>query len=189
MKLSDWAKSQGVSYRTAWEWFKPGALPVPARQLSTGTIHVEVAPTPLGGVALVARVSSQDQKEDPDRQLGRLAQWAAGENLTVTRTAKEIGSGLSGHRSKLLALLGDPGISGIVVEHQDRLAWFGIEYLAAALAAGGRKLWVIDKREMPNDLVQDMVDVLTSFCARLYGRRSAGNRAKRALEAASRNRP
>jgi putative resolvase len=188
MKLSDWAKSQGISYRTAWEWFKRGTLPVPARRLSTGTILVEVAKTPPGGVALYARVSSHDQKEDLDRQWGRLAQWAATEHLTVIRTAKEIGSGLNGHRSKLLALLGDPGISGMVVEHEDRLARFGGEYLAAALAASGRKLWVIDPGEMRDDLVQDRVDVLTSFCARLYGRRSARNRAQRALEAASQNR-
>lgn len=189
MKLSDWARSQGITYRTAWEWFKRGTLPVPARRLPTGTILVEAASISPGGVALYARVSSHGQKDDLDRQMGRLAQWASGQGLAVIRTAKEIGSGLNGHRSKLLALLGDSRISGIVVEHQDRLARFGAEYLSAALAASGRKLWVIAKGEARDDLVQDMVDVLTSFCARLYGRRSARNRAARALEAASRNSP
>ena len=162
---------------------------MPARRLSTGTILVEAAPVPSGGVALYARVSSHGQKEDLDRQLGRLAEWAARENLPVVRTAKEIGSGLNGHRGKLLALLGDPRISGIVVEHQDRLARFGAEYLAAALAASGRKLWIIDPGEARDDLVEDMVDVLTSFCARLYGRRSAKNRARRAMEIASQEPP
>jgi predicted site-specific integrase-resolvase len=108
---------------------------------------------------------------------------------SIKKTHFSIRITTEGHRSKLLALLGDPGISGIVVEHQDRLARFGAEYLAAALAASGRKLWVIDEGEMRDDLVQDMVEVLTSFCARLYGRRSARNRAQRALEAASQNRP
>lgn len=46
------------------------------------------------------------------------------------------------------------------------------------------KGWIED-RELKDDLVQDMIDVLTSFCARLYGRRAAKNRAKRALEAAA----
>jgi predicted site-specific integrase-resolvase len=71
----------------------------------------------------------------------------------------------------------------IVVEHRDRLARFGSEYIEAALNATGRRLIVVDAGEMKDDMVQDMIDVLTSFCARLYGRRSAKNRAIRALEA------
>ena len=59
---------------------------------------------------------------------------------------------------------------------------FGIEYLEAVLAAHGRMLVVVNKDELKDDLVQDMIDVLTSFCARLYGNRSAKNRAQKALE-------
>jgi putative resolvase len=60
---------------------------------------------------------------------------------------------------------------------------FGAEYVEAALAADGRKLLVVDASELKDDLVQDMIAVLISMCARLYGRRSASNRAKRALTA------
>jgi putative resolvase len=80
-------------------------------------------------------------------------------------------------RRKLLRLLSDAKIGGVVVEHRDRFARFGSEYLEAALAASGRRLIVVDSSEMNDDLVQDMIAVLTSFCARLYGRRSARNRA------------
>lgn len=55
--------------------------------------------------------------------------------------------------------------------------------MEAALGASGRRLVVADPGEMKDDLVRDMVEVLTSFCARLYGRRSARNRAKKALKA------
>jgi putative resolvase len=41
---------------------------------------------------------------------------------------------------------------------------------------------IVDKDELKEELVQDMIEVLTSFCARLYGKRSAKNRAKRAIE-------
>jgi len=68
-------------------------------------------------------------------------------------------------------------IGAVVVEHRDRFARFGAEYLEAALAASGRRLIVVDPSEMNDDLVQDMIAILTSFCARLYGRRSARNRA------------
>ena len=69
-----------------------------------------------------------------------------------------------------------------MVEHRDRLARFGVEYLAAALAAQGRRIVVVEEGEATDDLVRD-IEVLTSFCARLYGRRGARNRAMRAVTA------
>jgi putative resolvase len=103
----------------------------------------------------------------------------------VVRSVSEIGSGLNGRRTKVMKLLADPAVKTIVVEHRDRLARFGSEYIEAALSAAGRKLVVVDETEMKDDLVQDMVDVLTSFCARLYGRRAAKNRAAKAMAAAA----
>jgi putative resolvase len=97
----------------------------------------------------------------------------------VAQTVTEVGSGLNGHRKKLLGLLADPKVDVIVVEHRDRLMRFGAEYVEAALGARGAKLVVVDKAELSDDLVADMIAVLTSFCTRLYGRRSAANRAKR----------
>ena len=70
------------------------------------------------------------------------------------------------------------------MEHRDRLAGFGAEYIEASFAASGRRLIVMEQGEVEDDLVRDMTEVLTFFCARLYGRRSARHRAKRALEAA-----
>ncbi len=185
MKLTDWARQAGVHPKTARRWFHQGVLPVPARQLITGTILVEPPPEANGaGAALYARVSSWDQKADLDRQLGRLRAWAARAGLAVVRTEAEVGSGLTGGRRRLMRLLADPAISTIVVEHRDRLARFGVEYLDAALRAQGRRVVVTDPGETTDDLVRDMVDVVTAFCARLYGRRSARNRALRAVTAA-----
>jgi len=81
-----------------------------------------------------------------------------------------------------MKLLTNYKIKIIVVEHRDRLMRFGAEYVESALAAQGRKLVVADPTELQDDLVQDMIEVLTSFCARLYGRRSAKNKAKKAIE-------
>lgn len=91
---------------------------------------------------------------------------------------------MNGHRAKIMRLLADPEVPTIGVEHRDRLARLGCESIEAARAACGRKLIVVDQTEMKDDLVEDMVDVLTSFCARLYGRRAAKNRAAKALAAA-----
>ena len=154
-------------------------------QLPTGTILVEEPANSSPGVALYARVSSSDQKGDLDRQVARSVEAATGRGFSPTVVVSEIGSGLNGHRSKLLRLLDDPGVGTIVVEHRDRLARFGVEYLEAALAAQGRTLVVVDDIEVDDDLVRDMVEVLTSFCAQLYGRRSAKRRAEAAIAAAS----
>ena len=189
MKLSEWAAQQGVHYQTAWRWWKQGTLPVPARQLATGTVLVDV-PRPSAGaagrVAVYARVSSHDQRGDLDRQVSRVMAWAGEQQLVVDQVVCEVGSGLNGRRPKLARLLADPTATTIVVEHRDRLARFGVEQLQAALAAQGRRVVVADPGETTDDLVRDMVDVLTSFCARLYGRRGARNRALRAVTAARR---
>lgn len=186
MKLSAWAKANGLTYKTAWRMWRDGKLPIPAEQLATGTVIVHPPEAPaVDAVALYARVSGADQKADLERQLGRLADDASRERMTVVSSVSEIGSGLNGHRTKIMRLLADPAVKTIVVEHRDRLARFGSEYIEAALAASGRRLVVVDQAEMKDDLVQDMVDVLTSFCARLYGRRAAKNRASKALAAAA----
>jgi putative resolvase len=72
----------------------------------------------------------------------------------------------------------------MVVEHRDRLARFGVEHLEAALSAQGRRLVMVDPGETNDDLVRDMIEVLTNFCARLYGRRGARNRMLRAVTCA-----
>jgi predicted site-specific integrase-resolvase len=81
-------------------------------------------------------------------------------------------------------LLSDPSVSLIVVEHRDRLSRFGFEYIESAMAAQGRRIIVMESGDHKLDLVQDFIDVVTSMCARIYGRRSAKNKAKRALAAA-----
>lgn len=184
MKLSEWAERQGIHYQTAWKWWKEGNLPVAATQTPTGTILVHDRQPSSDGVALYARVSCGDQREDLDRQVGRLAAWATGQGMRVTRTVTEVGSGLDGSRRKLKRLLQDDSISTVVVEHRERLARFGCEYVEAALAAHGRRLVVVEDKEVDDDLVRDMTEVLTSLCARLYGRHSAKRRAERAIQCA-----
>lgn len=185
MKLSDWARKNGITYRTAWNWFKAGKLPVPAVQLPTGTILVDAPERSSEAAAIYVRVFSADQKTDLDRQVAQLAAFAADKGLTVAKVVAEVGSGLNGRRPKLMTILRDPKIHVLVVEHRDRLARFGSEYIEAALAAQGRRVAVVDLAEMKDDLVQDMIEVLTSSCARLYGRRSARHRAERAVRCAA----
>jgi putative resolvase len=189
VNLREWALAQGLHPQTAYKWFREGKLPVPATRVGPRTILVNMdaatAPAASGGVGLYARVSSHDQKPDLERQVARLSTWAAQAGSRVVRVESEVGSGMNGARAKARRLLADPDVSTVVVEHRDRLGRMNTELVEAALTASSRRLVVLDAGEVDNDLVRDMVEVLTSFCARLYGRRTAKNRAERALACAA----
>jgi predicted site-specific integrase-resolvase len=180
VNLKEWAASQGISYATARRWHESGKLPVVG----------EPSPAAVPGVtAVYARVSSADQKPDLDRQVARVTAWATAQNLPVGRVVTEVGSALDGHRREFLALLRDPSVTVIAVEHRDRFARFGAEYVEASLAAQGRRLMVADPSEVDDDLVRDVTEILTSLCARLYGRRAAASRARRAIAALGQDGP
>ncbi len=183
VNLSEWAQRAGVSKFTAYRWFREGTLPVPAQRVGR-LILVNVGgdiSDPGGRTVLYARVKSHDQRANLDRQVSRLASWAAAGGWPVDEVVVEVGSGVNGKRRKLARLLADPTATTLVVEHRDRLARFGVEYLEAALSAQGRRIVVVDHSEGDDDLVGDMTEVLTWFCARVYGRRGARNRAVKAL--------
>jgi len=185
MKLSVWAKQQGITYKTAYRAFRNGMLPIRSEQFPTGTIIVH--PERLIGqkVVIYSRVSSVDQKDDLRRQVERLRSFCLAQGWVVFSEITDIGSGLNGRRKGILKLLADQTATHIVVEHRDRLARFGSEMIAAALEASGRQIVVVNQTEFKDDLVQDFVDVVTCLCARIYGRRAAKNRAEKALKAAS----
>lgn len=189
VNLTEWARAQGVAPRTAYRWFREGTLPVPAERVGPRTILVNIdantSPSVTGGVGLYARVSSHDQTADLERQTARLSAWAAKAGHKVVRVESEVASGMDGARAKACRLLADPAVTAVVVEHKDRLGRSNVELVEAALAATGRRLVVLDDGEVEDDLVRDMVEDLTSFCARLYGRRGAKDRVKKALEAAA----
>jgi putative resolvase len=190
VNLTEWAHAQGIHVTTAYRWYREGRLPVPARKVgrlilvSPGTAAAAAA---RGGAGLYARVSSHDQKADLGRQVARLSAWAAQAGLPVVRVEAEVGSGMNGTRARARRLLADPAASVIVVEHRDRLGRMNTELAEAALSAYGRRLVVLDDSEVTDDLAGDMVEVLTLFCARLYGRRSARNRALKAVGCAQRD--
>ena len=185
VKLAEWARSYGVHPNTAYRWFRDDTLPVAARRLASGTIVVEQQRANAAGRTVAyCRVSSHDQRDDLERQAGRVSLWVSEHGLSVDEVVTEVGSGLDAKRPRLARLLADASVARIVVEHRDRLARFGVEHLAAALSAQGREILVVEEVEVDDDLVRDMTEVLTSFCARLYGRRGARNRALRALTTA-----
>jgi putative resolvase len=136
---------------------------------------------------LYARVPSHDRRGDLGRQVARLTGWGAQAGIPVVGAEAEAGSGMNGASAKVRRLLADPNVQAVVVEHRGRLGRMNAGLAGAALSAYGRRLVMLDSGEMDDDLVRDMTEVLTSFCARLYGRRPARNRVEKAVWWAERN--
>ena len=180
MKLSQYAKKAGISYKTAWRWYKAGTLD--AYQTPTGMVVVrdpQMERDLTGRIALYARVSSADQKSDLERQVQRLRDYAAARGYQVAKEVIEIASGLNDSRPKFLKLLADPTIGTIIVEHRDRSTRFGWNYITTLMQAQGRRMEAVFPDETKDDLVNDFVSIITSMAARIYGRRGSKRRAER----------
>lgn len=192
MRIKEWARREGFNEQTVWKWCRENRMPVPFERLETGTIIVhdpkyESRPpaSPVGGrTVCYARVSSSDQKDDLRRQADRLKAFAVGMGVDKPEVVAETGSGMNDGRRRLNRLLADPTVGTIIVEHRDRLARMNAGLVESALKAQGRRVVIVDDTESDDGLVRDMTEVLTSFCARLYGRRAAKRRADAALRAA-----
>ena len=186
ISLTAWGRLYGFDKATTSRLHHTGKLPpeLQIEQLPNGRYYVVVPPENDGRCVVYARVSSIDQKEDLDRQVGRVVEWATQQGYRPDEVVKEIGSGLNGNRRSLRRVIADPAVNMIMVEHRERLCRFGFEYVEAALAGRGARILVMEEGELEDDLVRDVTEVMTSLCARLYGRGSARRRAERALAAA-----
>src|SRR5260370_37519950 len=109
--------------------------------MDTGTVIVrDPLKVRATNVALYARVSSVDQKNDLERQLERLQDYAAAQGYQVTRMVSEMGSGWNDRRPKFLKVLTDPTIVVIVVEYRDSGTLFRFSYIEQVLAMQVRRL-------------------------------------------------
>ena len=182
LSLSNWAKANDYSYRGAYNRFLRGDLPE-ARKTTTGRIVVDVNDDiiPLT-TAVYARVSSHKQKNDLDRQADRMVQFANAKGWVVSQVIKEIASGLNDKRPKLNKLLASTGRLRIVSEHKDRLTRFGFHYLELLLD-GEIIIANLEDNDCNdrNDLMQDLISVITSMTAKYYGQRRGSKKTKKLI--------
>ncbi len=185
MKLRTFAQWAGVRYETAWRWFKTGKIE--GHQLDSGTIVIteELSQHPEREAIIVvyARVSANENRPNLDSQAERLCAYCAAKGMKVHKVVKEVGSGVNDGRKKLLALLADPTVTMIVVEHKDRLTRFGFRYIETLLAVQGRSIEVVNVTANPiEDIIADFVSILYSFTAKLYGQRRAKRKTEKIVQ-------
>jgi len=178
MKLSKWAKKQGVCYRTAWNLFKEGKIPN-SYKLESGTIIVNEEKTDYKTEhnVVYARVSSSENKDNLKSQVDRVSSFCQAKGWVVHEVIKECASGLNDKRPKLEKILTERKATRIIVEHKDRLTRFGFNFLKTLMK--DCEIVIINETTVEKDeLMEDFVSLITSFCARLYGNR----RSKRKTE-------
>lgn len=141
-------------------------------------------------VAIYARVSSNEQKQkgDLDRQQSKILDYCVKNDYKVGFTFQEVGSGMSDTRSKLnklCKLVSDQKVSKVIISYKDRLTRFNFGIYKTFFNSYGVDIeWIEDTlpKSYEAELVEDMLSLMSSFSARIYGKRSSENRRKKKLE-------
>jgi len=182
LKLSEYAKKNSLSYQSAWNHFKQGLIPG-ARQLPSGTVVIDEVVTQQKPeyVIVYARISSSENKSNLETQADRLCQFCAAKGWTVNEVVKECASGLNDNRPKLSKIFTDRKATKIVIEHKDRLTRFGFNYIKLLL--NDCDIIVVNECETDQDLFEDFVSLVTSFCARIYGKRRTKRKTEQIINA------
>ena len=178
MKLSEYARQNNLTYRGAYNHWKKGLLN--AKQLPTGTIVIcENKDMIYNRAVLYARVSSSENKSNLEKQSQRLIDFCNAKGWQTHENIIEIGSGINDNRKKLNKIFEEAKATKLVVEHKDRLTRFGFNYIQQWANKTQCEIIVINESEgEKEDIVQDFISIITSFCAKIYGQR----RSKRKTE-------
>lgn len=180
MKLSTYAKLNGIHYRTALSWFHAGMIPN-AIQMPSGTIIVnenQVINKPSKIAVTYSRVSNASRRNELNYQVKRLADYCVAAGIPVTKEYKEVASGMNDNRKQFWCMI-DSKPDIIIVENKDRLTRFGFSYIERLCKKLNIEIIVINQSESDEaDLIRDLVSIITSFCCRLYGLRRGYNKAK-----------
>ena len=186
-KISQVAEKLCLHKQTIWNYIKAGRLKAFRTPNGRWLVSQQEIDRYLGeqkfieeqGVAIYARVSSSENKDDLERQVSRISQFANAKGWRVVRVEKEIASGVNDSRPKMLALLKDAHkYDYIIVEHKDRLTRFGFNIIINII----NNIYVINEVDTEEQgLMEDLVAIITSFCARLYGQRRSKRKTERLI--------
>lgn len=190
IKISEYARRMSIHTRTAYRRFHKGLIE--GIQDENGTIRLKnpfIESTPLNQpskrAVLYARVTSSQNKNNLDTQMERLEQYATLAGYTIVKQVKEIGSGLNEDRRKLNSLLTKDinTYDYLIVEHKDRLTRFGFNYIQMLLNNSNKQLIVVNEvKEEKEDLIEDFISIITSFCARIYGNRRTKRKTEKIIQ-------
>lgn len=195
IKLSRLYKDLGVCRATIYAWKNKGLLKF--EKSSTGRNFVSqetynrlmnVKENNDEKVIIYCRVSSSENKTNLQTQKDRVISYCNAKGYRVHKVVEEIASGINDKRPKLIALLKNDDFTKIVVEHKDRLTRFGFNYIETLLNIRNKSIEVINNVETDKeDIIQDFVSIITSYCARIYGHRRSKRKTEHLIRELSSN--
>ena len=176
IKLSEYAKKKKITYRTAWKRFKMNEIPN-AYKDETGHVYIKEEVNSENNCIIYARVSSHDRKNSLKEQQARLENYAKLNNFNIIKSYKEIASGMNDNRPILNKILNDDSWDILLIENKDRLTRFGFNYIEQLCSKMRKKILVINTSDNDKeDLMKDLISVIYSFSARMYGLRRKKNK-------------
>ena len=179
----------GVSLSTVYRMLKQGILKESFRtegnhrRFNVQEIHQIQRKTYEPRVVTYARVSSHDQKDDLTRQSNVLKSYGEAKAYHNVTNIEDLGSGLNDKKKgflKLVQMIFNHEFEILVINHRDRLLRFGVDLMEIICIHHGVRLIVLEdkKKSFEEQLTQDVIELMTVFCAKLYGKRSHKNKLK-----------
>ncbi|BDB98682.1 IS607 family transposase [Saccharolobus caldissimus] len=173
----------GISYSTLLRWVREGKIRVVTTEggkyrIPYSEIKKYLEKREEIRAVIYARVSSADQKEDLERQINYLTNYATAKGYKVVEVLKDIASGLNTQRKGLLRLfklVEGRSIDVVLITYKDRLTRFGFEYLEEFFSTMGVKIEIVfgdEPKDATQELVEDLISIITSFAGKIYGMRS-----------------
>jgi predicted site-specific integrase-resolvase len=190
IKISKLAKDLGVTLVTIYNWKSKGKIDFVKSSTGRNFVTYEDYCQLIGikekrdeKVVIYTRISNSVNKINLDSQAERLKNYCIAKGYKIHKIIKEIGSGINDNRPQLKNLLENQNFTKIVVEHKDKLTRFGFNYLEVLLRFNNIEIEVVnDAEDDKNDLIQDFVSIITSYCARIYGLRRSKRKTEKLLE-------
>jgi len=191
-------KILGIANRTLRRWIKEGKIRavniggrwrIPESEINRilGQSVEEIETPRVARVVIYARVSGANQKKELENQIEALKKYVEQNNLELVGIVKDIASGIKEDRRglwKLIDMAKKHEFDILLIAYKDRLTRFGFKYLEELFKAYGVKV-MIAFQEPPKDfyqeLVEDLIEIVTSFASRIYGKRS--HKYKKVVEA------
>ena len=173
----------GISYSTLLRWIREGKIRAVMTEGGKYRIPYSEVKKYLERreetrAVIYARVSSADQKEDLERQINYLTNYATAKGYKVVEVLKDVASGLNTQRKgllKLFKLVEGRSVDVVLITYKDRLTRFGFEYLEEFFSAMGTRIEVVfgeEPKDATQELVEDLISIVTSFAGKIYGMRS-----------------
>lgn len=190
IKLSKLAKDLNVTTRTLYNWMYDGKFEFIKSKTGRNFVTLETYNSLLNikenneeCVVIYCRVSSTINKSNLKTQKERVINYCNAKGYKVEKIIEEFGSGINDNRPKLINLLKNEKFTKIVVEHKDRLTRFGFNYIETLLNVYGKEIEVINNVDTDEeDLIQDFVSIITSYCARIYGKRRSKRKTEKLIK-------